>query len=63
MGLLDGIGRHLGGVLAPLFDEAVLHRVGPDGTTDEPVRGTYRSEPQKRWMRRQASSSTAFEVA
>lgn len=38
MGLLDGIGRHLGGALAPLFDEAVLHRVGPDGTTDEPVR-------------------------
>ncbi len=23
----------------------------------------YRSEPQNRWMRRQASSSTAFEVA
>ncbi|MCF4125378.1 hypothetical protein [Methylobacterium sp. SyP6R] len=38
MGLLDGIGRHLGGVLAPLFDEAVLHRAGPDGTADEPVR-------------------------
>ncbi len=38
MGLLDGIGRHLGGVLAPLFDEAVLHRVGPDGVADEPVR-------------------------
>jgi hypothetical protein len=25
--------------------------------------GPYRSEPQKRWIRRQASSSTAFDVA
>ncbi|AWN49186.1 hypothetical protein DK419_24880 [Methylobacterium terrae] len=39
MGLLDGLGRHLGGVLAPLFDEAVLHRIGPDGiASDTPVR-------------------------
>ncbi|KMO28722.1 hypothetical protein [Methylobacterium aquaticum] len=38
MGLLDGLGRHLGGVLAPLFDDAVLHRVGPDGVADTPAR-------------------------
>jgi len=39
MGLLDGIGRHLGGVLAPLFDDGILHRIGPDGVaSDIPVR-------------------------
>jgi hypothetical protein len=27
------------------------------------VQGAYRSEPQNRWMRRQASSSTALDVA
>ncbi|TGD96472.1 hypothetical protein [Methylobacterium nonmethylotrophicum] len=35
MGLLDGLGRHLGDVLAVLFDDAVLHRAG---VADEPVR-------------------------
>ncbi|AWN54713.1 hypothetical protein [Methylobacterium sp. 17Sr1-1] len=38
MGLLDGLGRHLAGAFAPLFDAATLHRVGPDGVADEPVR-------------------------
>lgn len=36
--LLNGLGRHLGAVFAPLFDEAVLHRVSPGGVADEPVR-------------------------
>lgn len=35
MGLLDGIGRLLGGAFAPLFEPAILHR---SGVADEPVR-------------------------
>jgi hypothetical protein len=35
MGLLDGLGRHLGGAFAPLFDAAILHR---GGVADEPAR-------------------------
>ncbi|MGE7418055.1 hypothetical protein [Methylobacterium tarhaniae] len=35
MGLLDGLGRHLGGVLTPLFDEGILHRIGPDGVASD----------------------------
>ncbi|WP_279357857.1 hypothetical protein [Methylobacterium indicum] len=35
MALLDGLGRHLGGVIAPLFDAAILHRAG---LGNEPVR-------------------------
>jgi hypothetical protein len=38
MGLLDGLGRHLRGVFAPLLDDAVLHRAGPDGFADTAVR-------------------------
>ncbi|BAQ47967.1 MULTISPECIES: hypothetical protein [Methylobacterium] len=40
MGLLDGLGRHLGRVLAPLFDAAILHRAG---LADEPVRARFES--------------------
>ncbi|AWB20547.1 hypothetical protein DA075_06055 [Methylobacterium currus] len=38
MGLLDGLGRHLGGIFAPLFDDGILHRVSLGGGADEPVR-------------------------